>query len=93
MLIYHNGAGVIECCCGQIINSKHICTKDINVQRHCVLDCGFKRCHNECSICRKDSKQKEYDKQWATDRDGYDVSSKCYMKCCYGDLPKQCECE
>ena len=93
MLVYHNGAGVLECYCGHIITGKHMCAQVINVQRLCIRECGFGDLNNECSICRKDDEQKNYDKQWYTDRDGYDRCSTCSMKCCYGDLPKQCECE
>ena len=93
ILIYHNEAEITECCCGQLINGNHICTKDILSRNLRVKECGFKTDVNiDCIICQKDVKQKEYNAQWAIDKDGYDVCSSCYGKCCFGELPKNCEC-
>ena len=101
MLIWHNGAEVIECGCGKIINGKHKCTKDIKSKKLCVTECGYnterryrplREVNLACDICQKDAKQKEYDEQWAVDFDGYDVCSECHGKCTYGVLPKECEC-
>ena len=104
MLIWHNGAEVLECCCGQIINGNHLCTKDMKSTKLCVTRCGYNTVRKQnplreinltCVVCRKDAEQKEYDSQWTVDFDGYDVCSECHGKCTYGVLPKQeqgCEC-
>jgi hypothetical protein len=104
MLIWHSGAKVLECCCGQIINGNHLCTKDMKSTKLRVTRCGYQTEHHDnplrevdltCAVCRKDAGQKEFDSQWAVDFDGYDVCSECHGKCPYGDLPKQdyaCEC-
>ena len=104
MLIWHNGAEVLECCCGQIINGDHKCTKDMTSKKLCVTRCGYNTDYKQnpieevnlsCDVCRKDAAQKEFDSQWTVDFDGYDVCSECHGKCTYGVLPKQeqgCEC-
>ena len=93
MLTFHDGPGVVECFCGQIITGNHLCVQIITVQRISVRECGFKKLNNECSICRADSEQKIYDKQCYTDIDGYDRCSICSTKCSYGQLPRQCGCD
>ena len=104
MLIWHNGAEVVECCCGQIINGNHQCTKDMTSTKLCVTSCGYRteRGYNplreinlDCVVCQKDTEQKKFDSQWTVNLDGYDVCSMCNGKCPYGELPKQdygCDC-
>ena len=95
VLIYHKGIEMVECHCGQIINKKHECAKKIKSKKLYIEECKFKELDhddNDCAICEKDAKRKEYYSQWAVDFDGYDVCSTCHSKCPYGELPKECEC-
>jgi hypothetical protein len=107
-LLWHNGAEVLECCCGKIINGHHQCTQDMTSIKLVVTTCGYNTTYRHsknnvieeinlaCVVCRKDTERKEFASQWAVDRDGYDVCSDCYGKCPYGDLPKKlygaCDC-
>ena len=104
MLIWHNGAEVLECCCGHLILGNHKCKQYMHSLKLRVTRCGYNTTYRQnpleeinlaCVVCQEDAAQKEYDRQWSIDFDGYSVCSECHGKCTYGVLPKQeqgCEC-
>ena len=66
MLTYHDGPGVVECCCGQIIKGNHLCVQIINERRIRVRKCRFKKLTNNTSVVyvKQIANRNYFDKQW-----------------------------
>ena len=96
-LIWHEGAEIVQCICGEILNGKHECDEVLLLllTKIIVTSCNFNKSSRDfnlaCSICRKDDAVKKFNKQWKVDEDGYSRCAKCFMHCDHGITCECCE--